>query len=136
MCALPTVCHLKFRSISDKWTNLFRHRPAQSGIQEWKTSIAIRSQFDLSGTTRTDPVASPASLTPLLCYTCHTTLTSRSSRVAPPLYPSQARPVTPILPVWVGPGVVDDGFGVERELRDRKMNTEEMKSIVSQFLLK
>jgi cytoplasmic tRNA 2-thiolation protein 2 len=95
-------------------------RPAQRGVQDWKSRISIRS-FDSPECNASMPLPphiqsaippashprhenSSPSLTSHLCYACHTTLTSRSSRgtalqskISAQNYSS---PTTP-LPVWV-----------------------------------
>ena len=92
-------------------------RPAQHGVQEWKSRTSIRSYNDasfsslghgrpphlLNATDRPQhpPEPSPSShLTPHLCYACHTTLTSRSSRGS--VKQTSDSKVVP-LPLWVGP---------------------------------
>ena len=91
-------------------------RPAQHGVQEWKSRTSIRSyndaSFSSSGHGRPPHLAnatdrpqhqsepSPSShLTPHLCYACHTTLTSRSSRGN--VKQTSDSKVVP-LPLWVG----------------------------------
>ncbi len=97
------------------------HRPAQHGVQDWKSRISIRSYHEASsavtGQTKPphltedeisilvnlssdSPAAPGPSLTPRLCYACHTTLTSRSSRGTTVLPPGQSLHAVPA-PVWV-----------------------------------
>ncbi|KAL0580942.1 Cytoplasmic tRNA 2-thiolation protein 2 [Marasmius crinis-equi] len=119
-------------------------RPLQRGVQEWKARISIRSKAEDEGSPANPTPES--SLTPYLCYACHTTLTSRTSRSAPT---SSSSPLP--LPLWVYPHVrqskekhQSDGLsearpplpGNDSEVWERrKMNSEEMKSSISDFLL-
>ncbi|OJA08483.1 hypothetical protein AZE42_02862 [Rhizopogon vesiculosus] len=115
-------------------------RPMQSGIQEWKGRISIRSFSDdklaadlthLPSSSRDslDTNSTPSELPPslaltnFLCYSCHTTLTSRSSRGLKRSVPdvSSAAP----LPTWVA----DRGGGLN------KVPEEEMHDIVAEFLI-
>ncbi|TFK94023.1 hypothetical protein K466DRAFT_580321 [Polyporus arcularius HHB13444] len=129
-------------------------RPAQRGVQEWKARISIRSQPPPppSDSDSTDAPATPApvvpeskantrpSLTPYLCYPCHTTLTSRSARPVPSPWPDTAHSSVAPLPVWtearlgthanVGVSVADE----EEIAVAKKMDQEEMKGIVNEFL--
>ncbi|KAH9481406.1 Cytoplasmic tRNA 2-thiolation protein 2 [Psilocybe cubensis] len=97
-------------------------RPAQSGVQEWKSRISIRSyqearsavsgntrpshltEDEITNLTKTSTLGSTPtvpSLTPQLCYACHTLLTSRSSRATiASLPPGQSLDNIP-LPLWV-----------------------------------
>ncbi|KAJ7285019.1 hypothetical protein C8J57DRAFT_1290168 [Mycena rebaudengoi] len=121
-------------------------RPAQHGVQDWKTRISIRSLADPAltappphNTTVTAPDALDAepraSLTPLLCYACHTTLTSRSSRGTAASVqqggatPSVRQDATP-LPVWVNSRLADGELW-----RSRKMQEADMERSVKDFLI-
>ena len=58
---------------------LMRIRPAQGGLDRWKSQISIRSLTAVDSTPSTqDPPSN--SLAPSLCYSCQGTLTSRSSK--------------------------------------------------------
>ncbi|RDB25593.1 Cytoplasmic tRNA 2-thiolation protein 2 [Hypsizygus marmoreus] len=131
-------------------------RPAQSGIQDWKASISIRSFKDLpssyphrpghlstsdsSGTTQRPST----SLTPFLCYSCHTTLTSRSSRGNTANISSTHNPVP--LPMWVASTLnpippapreeaPSDIVESDEVWGRTKMESEQMKAVVADFLL-
>ncbi|KAG6862558.1 hypothetical protein C0995_000106 [Termitomyces sp. Mi166 len=132
-------------------------RPAQYGLQDWKSQTSIRSFKDASslgshrpshfpiGTDVSTP-SSLASLTPFLCYYCHTTLTSRSSRGTTAVSVSKDNPVP--LPLWVTsslttsiPSSIDhitaQGSPYDREeiWSRKKMDAEQMKATVADFLL-
>ncbi|KAI0635822.1 hypothetical protein C8Q77DRAFT_1207753 [Trametes polyzona] len=125
-------------------------RPAQRGVQEWKSRIAIRSRPPTDAAqndpNEADPEASRPSLTPYLCYACHTTLTSRNARPVPPPWPAvqpAASPAVP-LPMWtearlssaMGSGSDGDDGRVHGEvMQTRRVGQEEMKGIVNEFLL-
>lgn len=120
----------------------------QSGVQEWKARIAIRSS---QGTepTETNLSAATSSLAPYLCYVCHTTLTSKGARVPPPFYPDGidlTRGLSP-LPTWTtssvsfkyatgNPAVDVDADPDDGEFTvTRKMPRSEMRDAVKEFLL-
>ncbi|KAI0671628.1 hypothetical protein C8Q78DRAFT_1030025 [Trametes maxima] len=129
-------------------------RPVQRGVQEWKARISIRSRPPTSApndgeesTAQPPPDPESAelrpSLTPYLCYACHTTLTSKSSRPAPSPWPSATKSPVVTLPVWaelrLSP-LAHDTDGEESHahvevLQTRRVGEEEMKGIVSEFLL-
>ncbi|CAA7267029.1 unnamed protein product [Cyclocybe aegerita] len=137
-------------------------RPAQDGVQEWKSRISIRSYSEassaVSGNTRpphlneeeisnlTKPSASstPAnsSLTPHLCYACHTLLTSRSNRGTSAPLPTGRAAEKISLPVWVNatlaasrsPGGDEDSTPGE-VVQTIKMRRVDMKSQISELLL-
>ncbi|KAJ3506638.1 hypothetical protein NLJ89_g6759 [Agrocybe chaxingu] len=138
-------------------------RPAQDGVQAWKSRISICSYSEaspaVSGNTRpshlteeeisnlTKPsvssIPAASSLTPHLCYACHTLLTSRSSRgTSAPLPPGQAAGNIS-LPVWVNatlaasrsPGDDEDLTLDEDVIQTIKMSRADMKSQISEFLL-
>lgn len=120
----------------------------QSGIQEWKGRISIRSfsddklAADLShlpsssrgnlGTSTPSEFPSSLALTNFLCYSCHTTLTSRSSRGVKRSIigvPSAAS-----LPTWVA----DCGLCEDRLIGGVSLNKvpeEEMRNTVAEFLM-
>jgi len=99
-------------------------RPAQLGLQQWKSRISIRS-FESKDAAEADV----DSLTPHLCYACHTTLTSKSSRGTMPVSSSSS---SVPLPVWVQ----DRLGGEERELwRGKSMGEGDMKDAIGEFLL-
>lgn len=125
--------------------------PVQSGVQEWKARIAIRSGAELG----TQPVehevpSSEPSLSPFLCYVCHTTLTSKGTRTPGLLYPDelQSVPTSTPLPTWTtssqslrisaAVNLLDDDVGeVEDEeiMQARKLEQSEMRDAVKEFLL-
>ena len=120
----------------------------QSGVQEWKARIAIRSNNDeqAGGTNLSTAVPS---LAPYLCYVCHTTFTSKGARAPPPLYSDNselAHEFSP-LPTWttsarpfrlsneVSP-VVDEPDPDGNEFTvTRKLPRSEMRDVVNKFLL-
>ncbi|KAG0696207.1 hypothetical protein DFH29DRAFT_212442 [Suillus ampliporus] len=123
-------------------------RPMQSGIQEWKARISIRSYSDnklaadlthipspcrgnLETTTPSQLPSLPA-LTNFLCYSCHTTLTSRSSRGVKQLAPgvSSAAP----LPIWAADRDLHEDGLIGGGAR-RKVPEEEMLDTVADFLI-
>lgn len=125
---------------------LCSRRPAQHGVQDWKSSISIRSYHEASsavtGSTRPphlteeeianlvtgtpDSSSTPVpSLTPRLCYACYTTLTSRSSRGTTALPPGQSLLAVPA-PVWVRNAVAAEVKPLSRD---------SMKAQISEFLL-
>ncbi|KAJ7170714.1 hypothetical protein C8R43DRAFT_1085244 [Mycena crocata] len=127
-------------------TCILCERPAQSGVQEWKTRISIRSftEPDLASPpshlqnikpladSKTLNDAPHSSLTPRLCYACHTTLTSRSSRGST----SASNPTSTPLPVWVEAQLAAlDGGGPEEQWKSRKMEERDMKESIEDFLL-
>ncbi|OCH83976.1 hypothetical protein OBBRIDRAFT_840060 [Obba rivulosa] len=105
-------------------------RPAQEGVQEWKSRISVRTTAQSVDATA-PPLPAPlqadnASATRLashLCYACHTTLTSRSARPPPPLYLSATKTSSTTLPVWVAPRIM------------RKVGEDEMRATVQEFLI-
>lgn len=123
-------------------------RPMQSGIQEWKGRISIRSfsddklaadlthlpsscrdKLDTSASSRSPPLLA---LTDFLCYACHTSLTSKSSRGVKQLVPDVLSAVP--LPTWVADrGVLDEGLKGGDALY--KIPQEEMRDIVAEFLI-
>jgi cytoplasmic tRNA 2-thiolation protein 2 len=127
-------------------------RPAQHGIQEWKSRTSTRSYNDApsssSGHGRpphlanaTDhpqhqPEPSPSShLAPHLCYACHTTLTSRSSR-GNVKHTSNSKVVP--LPLWVGASrslasTPEDSLG--EVWATHRMGDGEMKAAIGDLLL-
>ncbi|KAG2131364.1 hypothetical protein DEU56DRAFT_872198 [Suillus clintonianus] len=123
-------------------------RPMQSGIQEWKTRISIRSYSDpkLAGDLAHIPspcrdnldTSTPARLPPLLaltdflCYSCHTMLTSRSSRGVKQSAPGVSS-ATP-LPIWVANGGLHEDGLMDNGAR-RKVPEEEMFNAVAEFLI-
>ncbi|OSD06470.1 hypothetical protein PYCCODRAFT_1474610 [Trametes coccinea BRFM310] len=133
-------------------------RPAQRGVQEWKTRISIHSRpptqhptapngsngsaVETSPACAADPDSLRPSLTPYLCYACHTTLTSKSARPVPSPWPAVARASTVTLPVWAEARLSSakgDGESTEHVhgeiLQTRRVGQEEMKGIVNEFLL-
>ncbi|KAI0359973.1 hypothetical protein OH77DRAFT_1471896 [Trametes cingulata] len=129
-------------------------RPAQRGVQEWKSRISIRSRppaAPSADSTNEDPpnpmtVAVPnplrPSLTPYLCYACHTTLTSKSARPVPSPWPAAVRPPVVTLPVWTEARLSSakgDGAEVSHVhgeiMQTRRVGQDEMKGIVGEFLL-
>ncbi|KAI0833342.1 hypothetical protein BC628DRAFT_1307910 [Trametes gibbosa] len=124
-------------------------RPAQRGVQEWKTRISIRSlpssPTDTPAPDRMTPpeTAPEPSLTPSLCYACHTTLTSRSARPALSPWPSTSTAAV-ALPTWVEARLSSAGecgglegatHACDKILETRRVGQEEMKGIVNEFLL-
>jgi len=123
-------------------------RPMQSGIQEWKGRISIRSfsddklAADLShlpsssrdnlGTSTPSEFPPSLALTNFLCYSCHTTLTSRSSR-------GVKRSITGVssaasLPTWVADcSLCEDGLIGGGSLN--KVPEEKMRNTVAEFLM-
>ncbi|GLB40393.1 putative plays a central role in 2-thiolation of mcm(5)S(2)U at tRNA wobble positions of tRNA(Lys), tRNA(Glu) and tRNA(Gln) [Lyophyllum shimeji] len=138
---------------------LLCERPAQFGLQDWKARISIRSFKDSSASGSYRPAHFPdkdiapaapetsrsPSLTPVLCYSCHTTLTSRSSRGTTAVSASKDNPMP--LPMWVTSNLTSaashaagDEVGGFTDPSDelwerRKMDTEQMKATVADFLL-
>ncbi|KAG6817681.1 hypothetical protein H0H87_005440 [Tephrocybe sp. NHM501043] len=137
---------------------LLCERPAQYGLQDWKSRISIRSFKDASvgsyrpphfpdqDSTGGPPHSASLSLTPFLCYSCHTTLTSRSSRGTTAVSTSKNTPIP--LPLWVTSNLTTSGAidghsipgqepSVESEeiWRRQKMNAEQIKATVAEFLL-
>ncbi|KAG6908694.1 hypothetical protein DXG01_003708 [Tephrocybe rancida] len=138
---------------------LLCERPAQYGLQDWKSRISIRSFKDTSTLGSYHPphfrdqdmTGSPLpevslSLTPFLCYSCHTTLTSRSSRGTTAVTASKDNPVP--LPLWVTSDLAASAENAahlaatrgapevpEEIWRRRKIDTEQMKATVAEFLL-
>ncbi|KAG6813416.1 hypothetical protein H0H92_011395 [Tricholoma furcatifolium] len=138
---------------------LLCERPTQYGLQDWKAQISIRSFKDASslGSYRpphfpeqnsagTAPPQVLPSLTPFLCYFCHTTLTSRSSRGTTAVLTSKDNPVP--LPVWITSNLMtlptnstnpttEEGYcdNSEEVWAHKKMDSEEMKAAVADFLL-
>ncbi|KAI0649242.1 hypothetical protein C8Q79DRAFT_1085802 [Trametes meyenii] len=130
-------------------------RPAQRGVQEWKARISIRSRHPASTSNNDDQDAAQLStgpelaavrpsLTPYLCYACHTTLTSKSSRPAPSPWPTVTPSPAVALPVWaesrLSPSTrTTDGKESHAHgevfKQTRRVGEEEMKGIVSEFLL-
>jgi cytoplasmic tRNA 2-thiolation protein 2 len=123
-------------------------RPMQSGIQEWKGHISIRSFSDSKlaadlthlpaafkdniDTSTPSEVPPSLALTNSLCYSCHTTLTSRSSRGVKRSFPgvSSAAP----LPTWVADrGLCENGLIGGGTLH--KVPEEEMRDTVAEFLI-
>ena len=120
----------------------------QSGIQEWKGRISIRSFSDDklaadlthlpslcrdSLATNTLSQSPPLlALTDFLCYACHTSLTSRSSRGVKQSLLNV--PFAVPLPTWVA----DRGLCGEELIGDgalHKVPQEEMRDIVEEFLI-
>lgn len=116
-------------------------RPAQSGIQDWKSQISVRSLKDPSHLPplSTEPPSAITSLTPFLCYACHTTLTSRSSRGTAGTGSAGTKHSSVPLPRWVlsnvrtSLGVTEDGEPEGR--RKAKMTSNQMEKTVADFLL-
>ncbi|KAF8656243.1 hypothetical protein AX16_002679 [Volvariella volvacea WC 439] len=112
------------------------NRPAQPGVQEWKSRISIRA-YDANSLPPHVPSSalsmldqlhqsnSLLGLTPRLCYACHTMLTSRSSRGIPPSANASHTP----MPVWVNEVVMSDA------VRLKKMNDSQMRDAIADFLL-
>ena len=77
-------------------------RPAQGGLDTWKSQISIRSLTEVAST---QPAQDPPSksLAPLLCYSCQGTLTSRSSKSVPV---GEGGTIVS-LPVWTRAKLVD-----------------------------
>ncbi|TDL25645.1 hypothetical protein BD410DRAFT_743382 [Rickenella mellea] len=108
-------------------------RPAQRGIQDWKSRISIRSLEPPSPhpphVASDDPP--PISLTPHLCYACHTTLISRSSRST---VQNGAEASLAPLPVWTRSALVEsdaaDVMGTKR-----LVDHEDMRNAIGEFLL-
>ncbi|KDQ15957.1 hypothetical protein BOTBODRAFT_31411 [Botryobasidium botryosum FD-172 SS1] len=98
-------------------------RPAQAGVQEWKTRISIWSRTALAPD---EPVKGAKSLAPYLCYGCHTSLTSRSSRGGSGLVPSMA------LPRWTGENLTQLGRAKDEV---REGNRLAMKREIEEFLI-
>ncbi|KJA22920.1 hypothetical protein HYPSUDRAFT_40406 [Hypholoma sublateritium FD-334 SS-4] len=135
-------------------------RPAQHGVQAWKSRISIRSydqaSSSITGNTRPphlteteianltltsqDVSALTPSLTPRLCYACHTTLTSRSSRGT--VHSGQSPGNIPI-PTWVHaalqPTVGNEDSSDDDEdaeiTQSTKLSQMEMKAQIVDFLL-
>jgi cytoplasmic tRNA 2-thiolation protein 2 len=112
--------------------------PVQSGIQDWKARISVRSLKNPSHLPPPSTEPSPAaSLTPFLCYACHTTLTSRSSRGTTATGSVGTEPSSVPLPKWVlsnvrtSLGITEDGESWSRT----KMTDDRMKATVADFLL-
>ena len=133
LCALRTLNDILRSTIA-----LLNDRisPAQSGIQDWKTQISVRSLRDPSHLS--PPQIEPslaASLTPFLCYACHTTLTSRSSRGTTAAGSISTEHSSVPLPRWVfsnmqtSLGMTEDGEGWTRT----KMSSDRMKATVAEF---
>lgn len=127
---------------------MLRYRPVQSGVQEWKARIAIRS-FEDEENSRTDLLSPVPSLAPFLCYVCHTTFTSRGARVPPALYqddPTPSHDLTP-LPIWTTSsrplhmhsgrpaGNSDPESEEEAFTVTRKLQRSEMRDAMKEFLL-
>ena len=134
LCALRTVNPI-LRSKVTLLSNDFS--PAQSGIQDWKSRISVRSLRDPLHLRPlpTEPSLA-ASLTPFLCYACHTTLTSRSSRGTTATGSISTEHSSVPLPRWVFSNLqtslemTEDG---ERWTRT-KMSDDGMKATVADFL--
>ncbi|GJE88635.1 cytoplasmic tRNA 2-thiolation protein [Phanerochaete sordida] len=122
-------------------------RPAQDGVQAWKTRIAIRARDGLrrgahgrpaaeargesdgeadgeaGGEVEAELAAEPR-LAPLLCYVCHTSLTSRGARAAPALYADTVPSLGAVpLPAWVSARLVPggrDGAGEDEGEREEE----------------
>ncbi|KAI0368663.1 hypothetical protein BV20DRAFT_998401 [Pilatotrama ljubarskyi] len=129
-------------------------RPAQRGVQEWKSRISIRSQpappslTTASADYASVPTAAAVSdllrpsLTPYLCYACHTTLTSKSARPVPSPWPEAAQSPVVTLPVWTE-ARLSSAQGGDTEvahvhgeiMQTRRVGQDEMKGIVDEFLL-
>jgi cytoplasmic tRNA 2-thiolation protein 2 len=109
--------------------------PAQSGIQDWKSRISVRSTKDPSHLPTES--SSAESLTPFLCYSCHTTLTSRSSRGNTATGSAAAGHSSVSLPKWVLSNVrMSLGDTVDGEAWSRtKLTSSRMKESVATFLL-
>ncbi|KAG5643017.1 hypothetical protein DXG03_001755 [Asterophora parasitica] len=139
---------------------LLCERPAQYGLQDWKSRISIRSFKDESSfglyrpphfperdpANAPEPTSSSPSLAPFLCYSCHTTLTSRSSRGTTAVTASRDNPVP--LPMWVTSNLTsasrtpvrsedtDGSLDEPQELwSSHKMDAAQMKAAVADFLL-
>jgi cytoplasmic tRNA 2-thiolation protein 2 len=110
-------------------------RPAQSGTQDWKQKISIRSYSDISledvppghvNLTNRAPngqlPSHPNSIASSLCYACHTTWTSRSIRG------SITKQTDIPLPVWLK---IPSGISEEW----RCVTRESMRSTIDDFLL-
>ncbi|KAF9450921.1 hypothetical protein P691DRAFT_773576 [Macrolepiota fuliginosa MF-IS2] len=136
--AIARTCNKLTTKESTNTKCLFCERPVQSGIQEWKHKISIRSYRDLgpdimspphmnleggssgdSRPTHTGPVASN------LCYACHTTWTSRSIR-------GNAASQNDIpIPVWVA-----SRSDHHNDLRNgRKVEENDLQYLIKDFLL-
>jgi cytoplasmic tRNA 2-thiolation protein 2 len=113
----------------------FGTRPAQSGTQDWKQKISIRSYSDISpddvppdhvnlasGATHGQLPSHPDSIAWSLCYACHTTWTSRSIRG------TISKQTDVPLPVWLN---FPSGIGGE----GRRVSRESMRSTIDDFLL-
>jgi len=135
-------------------------RPAQHGVQAWKSRISIRSydqassaitgitrpphltEAEIADLTQTSQNASALtpSLTPRLCYACHTTLTSRSSRGT--VHSGQSTDNVPI-PTWVRAAMQpaagyqggNNGDEDDEVVQSTKMSRMDMKTQISEFLL-
>lgn len=112
-------------------------RPVQSGIQEWKQKISIRSYLDVdpengfpahvrrpTATLDNQTPSVSNTITSELCYSCHTTWTSKSIR-------GGATNATDIpAPIWASAQAMDG------ELWDRKkLKSKDMRSALGDFLL-
>lgn len=102
----------------------FLNRPAQAGVQEWKTRISIWSRT--APTSDHEPAKEARSLAPYLCYGCHTSLTSRSSRGGLGSAPQMT------LPQWTG-GSLSRLERAEDQARDD--NRLAMKREIEDFLV-
>lgn len=100
------------------------YRPAQSGVQEWKERISVRSLNEALFHESTDTSHDALLLTPLLCYACHTLLTSRSSRGTRRIESLGNNIEHVPMPEWVGENA-------QRSLKSRK----EMREEIDKFLI-
>ncbi|KAL0954500.1 hypothetical protein HGRIS_003467 [Hohenbuehelia grisea] len=129
-------------------------RPAQPGVQEWKSRISLRSFTETADHIQllADAESKPArlALAPALCYACHTTLTSRSSRgvAANQRNDASLNQTSVPLPVWIAPFLKDftrhdhvDGSSSdvvssgEEVFRSRKLTTDDMRKEIGEFLI-
>ncbi|TFK40395.1 hypothetical protein BDQ12DRAFT_711752 [Crucibulum laeve] len=130
-------------------------RPAQHGVQEWKSRISIRSYKDagvspphlasssrsatsapilpsFSQTNHTTSSQITDSLTPYLCYACHTTLTSRSSRGTAGSSLTNGKSINESdkenvpLPVWVTAGIRDKSDSKRMPMGDGEEDEEQI----------
>ncbi|XP_006459409.1 hypothetical protein AGABI2DRAFT_65827 [Agaricus bisporus var. bisporus H97] len=114
---------------------LICQRPAQSGTQDWKQNISIRSYSDISpedvppghvnlASRASDdlPPSNPHSIASSMCYACHTSWTSKSIR-------GRITKQTDIpLPVWLK---ISSSISEER----RQITMESMRNTIDNFLL-
>jgi cytoplasmic tRNA 2-thiolation protein 2 len=115
----------------------FLDSPIQSGIQEWKHSISIRSYREVHTQDELPSRVHPPSevpdsqnpsdthtVTSRICYTCHTSWTSRSIRG----YTDKENEVP--VPVWASSHLADEDARARR-----KLEPEDMKNLIGDLII-